>query len=57
MGEALIASFEITEDTRTEFEGFIKALIIFIDNSKLDFREFLNTRGKTIEKYVYSFHY
>ncbi len=52
-----IASFEISEDARTENEGYIKVRIYFIDSSFLDFREYLNTSEKIIKKYAYAYQY
>jgi len=52
----LILTSEITVDARTEKIGFIKGKIIFIDDSKLFFIEYLDLRYK-IEKLTYSFHY
>jgi hypothetical protein len=53
---SIILSSEVESDFRTERIGFIKGKIIFIDDSKLFFTEYLDLRYK-IEKLTYSFHY
>ncbi len=52
----LILSFEMMTDFRTEKIGLIKGTIVFLDESKLFFTEYLDVRYK-IEKLTYSFHY
>ncbi len=51
-----ILASEVKIDARAEKIGLIKGTIIFIDNSKLSFTEYLDLRYK-IEKLTYSFHY
>ncbi len=53
---SIILSSEVESDFRTERIGFIKGKIIFIDDSKFFFTEYLDLRYK-IEKLTYSFHY
>ncbi|MBC8553497.1 MAG: hypothetical protein H8D23_28105 [Candidatus Brocadiales bacterium] len=53
---SIILSSKVESDFRTERLGFIKGKIIFIDDSKLFFTEYLDLRYK-IEKLTYSFHY
>lgn len=53
---SIILSSEVESDFRTERIGFIKGKIIFIDDSKLFFTEYLDLRYK-IEKLTYSYHY
>jgi hypothetical protein len=53
---SIILSSKVESDFRTERIGFIKGKIIFIDDSKLFFTEYLDLRYK-IEKLTYSFHY
>ncbi len=53
---SIILSSKVESDFRTERIGFIKGKIIFIDDSKLFFTEYLDLRYK-IDKLTYSFHY
>ncbi len=53
---SIILSSKVESDFRTERIGFIKGKIIFIDDSKLFFTEYLDLRYK-FEKLTYSFHY
>ena len=53
---SIILSSEVESHFRTERIGFVKGKIIFIDDSKLFFTEYLDLRYK-IEKLTYSFHY
>ncbi len=53
---SIIFSSKVESDFRTERIGFIKGKIIFIDDSKLFFTEYLDLRYK-IDKLTYSFHY
>lgn len=52
----LIIDSELSTDFRTEKVGIIKGFIIFSNNSKLVFTEYLDLRYK-VEKLNYSFHY
>jgi len=52
----LIAHFDISSDIRTPKVGIIKGTITFIDNSKLYFTEYVDSRYK-IQKLSYSFQY
>ena len=52
----IILFSKVESDLRTERIGFIKGEIVFIDDSKLFFTEYLDLRYK-IEKLTYSFHY
>ncbi len=52
----LILSSEMMTDFRTEKIGLIKGAIVFLDESKLFFTEYLDLRYK-IEKLTRSFHY
>ena len=52
----LIISSEVKIDFRTEKIGLIKGTIVFLNESKLFFTEYLDLRYK-IEKLTYSFHY
>jgi hypothetical protein len=52
----LILSSELTIDSRTEKTGLIKGAILFINESKLFFTEYLDLRYKT-QKLSYVFHY
>lgn len=54
---SIIYSWEYQEDIRTSNEGFFKARLHFIDNSILDFREYVNIMENKIARYSYSFHY
>jgi hypothetical protein len=54
---SIIYSWEYQEDIRTSNEGFFKARLHFIDDSILDFREYVNIEHDKVEKYTYSFHY
>lgn len=54
---SIVTSWTITEDARTNFEGFTKGKIHFNNNSVLNFREYVNTSGSSIKKYAYSYHY
>lgn len=51
-----ILSSEVIVDSRTEKVGLIKGTIIFLNESKLFFTEYLDLRYK-IEKLTYSYHY
>ena len=53
----IIQSWEYQEDIRTSSEGFFKARLHFVDNSILDFREYVNIMESKITRYTYSFHY
>lgn len=52
----LIAFSEIVSDARSDKIGLIKGKIVFIDESILFFKEYLDLRYR-IEKKAYSFHY
>lgn len=52
-----ISSWEYQEDARTISEGFFKARVHFLDESLLEFREYINITEKRILKYSYSYHY
>ena len=52
----LVISSEIRTDFRTEKFGLINGTLIFIDESKLFFTEYVDTRYK-VEKLTYSYHY
>jgi len=52
-----VSSHQYEEDARTETEGFFKARVYFIDGSLLEFREFVNTAVRPVQRYSYSFHY
>ncbi|MBC8182039.1 hypothetical protein H8E88_13050 [candidate division KSB1 bacterium] len=54
---AIVDSWEFQEDIRTSTEGFFKTRIHFIDDSKLDVREYVNIDLEKILRYTYSFHY
>jgi len=51
-----VLTSELKIDARTEKIGLIKGTIIFINNSKLFFTEYLDLTYR-IEKLTYSFHY
>ncbi|MBI4650161.1 hypothetical protein HY745_02535 [Candidatus Desantisbacteria bacterium] len=52
----LILTHELYSDLRTEKLGILKGIIVFIDNSKLMFTEYVNLKYGT-EKVSYSYHY
>lgn len=52
----LIIGTDLTTDFRTEKIGLIRGRILFIDDSRLHFTEYLDLRFK-IEKLSYSYHY
>jgi hypothetical protein len=52
----LIVASELKVDARTEKLGLIKAVVVFIDDSKLFITEYVDLRYK-LEKLTYSFHY
>ncbi|MFH1561982.1 MAG: DUF6516 family protein [Nitrospirota bacterium] len=52
----VIQSKVITFDSRSDYIGFIKGTIYFIDDSILHFREFVDVRDK-VKRYKYSYHY
>jgi hypothetical protein len=52
----LLISSEIRTDFRTEKIGLINGTLIFIDESKLFFTEYVDARYK-VEKLTYSYHY
>lgn len=52
----LILSTDLKTDARTEKIGLIKGSILFIDESRLFFTEYIDLRFK-IEKLTYSYHY
>ena len=52
-----ISSWHCEEDARTSTEGFFKARITFVDGSRLEFREYINTFTRPFQKYTYSYHY
>ena len=52
----LVLFHEVKIDMRTEKLGLIKGQLVFIDNSKLYFMEYLDFQKK-VEKISYSFHY
>jgi len=52
-----VTSFELTEESRTALEGYIKGIVTFIDASKLYFREYVSIKNCNITLYTYSFHY
>ena len=52
-----VSSWQYEEDARTPTEGFFKARVIFVDNSFLEFREYVNTTVRPVHRYSYSFHY
>ena len=52
----LIIASELNADYRTEKMGMVNGSITFIDDSRLFFTEYIDTRYK-VEKLAYSFHY
>jgi len=52
-----VHSWEYQEDIRTSDEGFFKGKIHFIDDSILEFREYVNIHESIVTRYTYSFHY
>ena len=52
----MILSTDLKTDARTEKIGLIKGTVIFIDESRLFFTEYIDLRYK-IEKLTYSYHY
>lgn len=52
-----VSFFDIYEDARSNYEGVIKARINFVDSSFLEFREYVNTGLRRIQKYSYSYHF
>ena len=52
-----VYSWDYQEDIRTSNEGFFKGRVHFIDDSILEFREYVNIEDNKITRYTYSFHY
>jgi len=52
----LIVSFDVSTDVRTEKIGFLKGVLVFLDESELFFKEYLDLRY-CLDKKMYSFHY
>ncbi|MCI5194026.1 MAG: hypothetical protein D3915_13035 [Candidatus Electrothrix sp. AU1_5] len=52
----LIISSEVMTDIRTEKIGFVKGALVFLDESALFFKEYLDLRFH-LDKKTYSFHY
>ncbi len=52
----LILSYDLHNDLRTEKLGIVKGIVVFIDDSKLVFKEYVDLKYG-IEKIVYSYHY
>jgi hypothetical protein len=52
----VIQSSSITLDKRSAFVGVVRGDLQFLDNSRLHFREFVNTQDR-IERYMYVYHY
>jgi len=52
----LILSSELTSNFRTNKIGLVKGTVLFTDDSKLFFKEYLDLRY-VIEKEMYAFHY
>lgn len=51
-----VHSSGITYDKRTSYEDYIKGIILFVDNSTLHIREFVDVETE-IERYMYAYHY
>lgn len=47
----------LTFETRPGNQGVLRGTIIFIDNSELHFKEYLDEAAQVIEKLAYSYHY
>lgn len=54
---SLIASYNLNVDRKTEEIVFISGSIDFRDDSILDFKEFIESTDKGIEKYKYGYNY
>ncbi len=52
----LIVSSELITDIRTENIGLLKGVLVFLDESTLFFKEYLDLRYR-VDKKMYSFHY
>lgn len=52
----LIVSAEVSFDSRTDAQGFISAMVEFLDGSKLFVREYVDVRFQ-VEKFSYAYHY
>jgi hypothetical protein len=55
-GCTIVQSFQITADKRDTYEGFIKAEIIFMDDSVLFVREFVSVET-TVDRDMYSYQF
>ena len=51
-----VHSSDVTYDKRTSYQGFIKGVILILDNSTLHFREFVDVETD-VELYMYAYHY
>jgi hypothetical protein len=54
---AVAALWQYEEDVRTVALGSFKARIFFLDDSLLDFREFVDTSTRPVSRFSYSYHY
>lgn len=52
----IVHSSSITYDKRSQFIGFIRGEIYFLDGSVLYIREFVNVEN-TLDRYMYVYHY
>jgi len=51
-----VHSHKLIKDKRSVYIGFIEGVVKFLDNSTLNFMEFVDV-GEKIVKYKYSYHY
>lgn len=54
---SLVLDASVSFEMRPGGQGYLRGLIIFVDDSKLHFREFLDTAKGTIDKLMYVYHY
>jgi hypothetical protein len=52
----VIQSSSVTLDKRSAFVGVVRGDLQFPDNSRLHFREFVNTQDR-LDRYMYVYHY
>lgn len=53
----LIASYNLNIDKKSDEIAFVSGIIEFRDGTTLDFKEFIEVSGRSIEKYKYAYNY
>jgi hypothetical protein len=54
---SIVASFEIARERITSVDGHVRARLVLVDGSQLEFSEYVQRSGGQIEVVTYSYHW